>query len=166
MEQEHRNPITRRTDEPGFTLVEAVVLIAIVGIVAINAAPRFLSMSDMDATRAHRQALTDLRFAHQLALASGCPVQVDFGLDRYELTQLTGCRSGTFTQAVTDPTTNSVPFLVVAPAGVALASDVDPLIFDALGRTTTLAGVVRTATISIGSRTLVAIGETGLVRVP
>jgi len=156
----------RRDRRAGFTLVEAVILISIIGIVGVSAAPRFLSISDMDGVRAHRQALNDLRYAHQLSTASGCPVQVDFTTTNYTLTQRSGCRSGSFTQAVIDPTTNQSPYLVTAPSGVTITSTVDPLVFDTLGRTTTTAGVVVTATLSVGGRALEAIGETGLVRAP
>lgn len=120
----------------------------------------------MDGVRAHRQALSDLRYAHQLSTASGCPVQVDFTSTSYTLTQRSGCRSGSFSQAVIDPTTNQSPYLVTAPSGVTITSTVDPLVFDTLGRTTTTAGIVATATISVGGRALEAIGETGLVRAP
>ena len=41
------------------TIIEAVVLISIVGIMGAVAAPRFLVMSDMDATQARREALGD-----------------------------------------------------------------------------------------------------------
>jgi MSHA pilin protein MshC len=154
------------SERGGFTIIEAVVLISIVGIMGAVAAPRFLAMSEMDATHAHREALGDLRFAQRLAANSGCPVQVDFDSGGYVLTRRTGCRSGSFTQALVDPTSNQAPFAVTLPAGVTVSSTVDPLVFDALGRASTTAGVVSDATITVGTQSLQAIGETGLVRVP
>ncbi len=155
-----------RRREAGFTLVEAVVLIALLGILAAVAVPRFSSVSELDAIRAHRQALSDLRFAAQLASASGCPVAVDFAPDHYTLRRRSGCRTGAFSQAVRDPTTGRAPYEARLPSGTTVSSDVDPLVFDALGRTTTSAGVVTDAEITIGTRRLSTVGETGLVHVP
>ncbi|HEB89412.1 MAG TPA: hypothetical protein ENI85_07565 [Deltaproteobacteria bacterium] len=156
----------KRFGSSAFTIVETVVLISIVGILGAVAAPRFLSMSEMNAARSHRQALADLRFAQRLATHSGCPIQIDFDVDRYRLTSRVDCRSGAFTQPLVDPVSNTPPFLVQLPEGVSITSSVDPLVFDPLGRTTTSAGTVTNATISIGGRSIEAIGETGLVRVP
>jgi MSHA pilin protein MshC len=150
----------------GFTLVEAVVLLSIIGIIAAVAAPRFLSLPDMDAAQAYRQALSDLRYAQRMAAHSGCPVQVDFEAGSYSLRQRTACRTGAFTLDMADPVASGGPFSVTLPSGVTITSSVDPLIFDPLGRATTSAGVVSDATVSVGGRPLEASGETGLVRVP
>ena len=69
-------------------------------------------------------------------------------------------------QELIDPLTNAAPFTIELPRNVAVASDVDPLVFDALGRATTDSGVVTDASISVGGLPLEAVGETGLVRVP
>ncbi len=97
---------------------------------------------------------------------SGCPVQVDFGVADYTLTKRIGCRTGTFTLPVVDPIANTSPYTVTLPSGVLVSSSIDPLVFDALGRTTTTGGAVVDATITIGGRTLESVGQTGLVRVP
>ena len=150
----------------GFTLVEAVVLLSIIGILAAVAAPRFISVSDMNSATAHRQALSDLRFAQRIAAHSGCPVQVDFNSGSYLLRQRSGCRTGAFTQDMADPVSNGTPFSVALPSGVTITSSVDPLIFDALGRATTESGIVSDVTLSVDGRPLEASGETGLIRVP
>lgn len=161
-----RSDCVRLIRPNGFTIVEAVVLISIVGIIGAVAAPRFLVMSEMDAVRAQRQALADLRFAQRLSMNSGCPVQVDFSVGSYTLTNRLACRSGAFSSPIVDPVANIAPYTVVLPTGVSLTSTVDPLVFDALGRTTTTSELVSNATITIGGRALESIGETNLVRVP
>jgi prepilin-type N-terminal cleavage/methylation domain-containing protein len=150
----------------GFSIIEAVVVIAVVGILSAAAVPRMMSMSELDGARAHRQALSDLRFAQRRATSSGCPVQVDFEAGGYALTQRTDCRSGAFTRALVDPVTHRTPYSIDLPGGLSITSSVDPLVFDTLGRITTVAGSVTDASITVAGLPLSATGETGLVRVP
>ena len=150
----------------GFTVIELVVVIAVAGILAAVAAPRFLAIDDFRGDQAYRQALADLRFAQRRALNTGCPVQVDFTASGYTLTQRTACRSGAFTLDLVDPLSQTTPYAITLPSGAAAASTVDPIVFDATGRLTTTAGVVTDATITIAGMALEGVGETGLVRVP
>lgn len=150
----------------GFTLVEAVVLIAILGILGGVAAPRFLSLRQLEAARAHRQALADLRHAQRQAAGSGCPVQVDFEATGYRLRERSGCRTGAFDRELVDPVTQRAPYAVALPEGVSLSSTVDPLVFDALGRLTRADGTPTNLTLQLGDLALEGIAETGLVRVP
>ena len=159
-----------RTKRPlrrsGFSIIEAVVVIALIGILGAVAAPRMISLTALSGTHAHRQTLADLRFAQRRATSSGCPVQVDFEATGYTLTQRTGCRTGPYTLPLIDPVTNQAPFSVDLSGTVSLSSSLDPLVFDTLGRVTSVAGAVTDASISVDGLPLVAIGETGLVRVP
>lgn len=142
------------------------MVLVILGIVAATAAPRMLSISALEASRAQQRALSDLRFAQHRSVASGCPVRVDFTAAGYTLDQRSGCRTGAFGTPIADPETNTAPFTATLPAGVSISSDVDPLVFDELGRATNASGLVTNANIDVGGRSLEAIGETGLVRVP
>lgn len=163
----HAADRTRRSArDGGFTLVETVVVIVILGIVAVSAAPRFVSLSEFDAARAHQQTRDDLRYARQLASTSGCPIRVDFTGAGYAIEQRSACRTGVFSRPVVDPATNAAPFAITLPSGLAITSSVDPLVFDERGRATDVAGNATDADIRIGGLRLEAIGETGLVRVP
>ena len=150
----------------GFTLVEAIVLITILGILGSVGAPRFLSMRELEGARAHRQALSDLRYAQRQAAASGCPVQVDFDATGYRLTQRRSCRSGAYDLQLVDPVTNQAPHVVSLPEGITLTSSVDPVVFDTLGRITRSDGTTTALAVQIGGLSLEGVGETGLVRVP
>lgn len=150
----------------GFTLVEAVVLIAILGILGGVAAPRFLSLRELDGARAHRQALADLRHAQRRAAGSGCPVEVDFDAAGYRLRQRSGCRTGAFALELVDPVVQTSPYAVTLPEGVSLSSSVDPIVLDALGRITRSDGSTTSVTVRIGGLALEGVGETGLFRVP
>ncbi|MBY0399384.1 type II secretion system GspH family protein [Myxococcota bacterium] len=150
----------------GFTLVEAVVLIALLGILGGVAAPRFLSLRELEGARAHRQALADLRHAQRQAAGSGCPVQVDFDAGGYRLQKRSGCRAGNFDLELVDPVVQRTPYAVILPEGVTLTSSVDPIVLDALGRITRSDGTTASVSIQIGGLALEGVGETGLFRVP
>ncbi len=158
-----RLPIRRGA---GFTLVEAVVLIAILGILGAVAAPRFLSLRELEAARAHRQTLADLRLAQHQAAGSGCPVEVDFDPGGYHMRQRSGCRSGAFDRELVDPVSGRAPLAVALPEGVTLVTPVDPIVFDALGRLTRADGTPTDVVIRVGGRAIAGVGETGFVHVP
>lgn len=155
-----------RSREDAFTLVEAVVLISILGILGAVAAPRFLSLRQLEEARAHRQALSDLRHAQRRAAGSGCPVQVDFDASGYRLKQRSSCRTGAYDLELVDPVVQRSPYAVALPEGVTLTSSVDPIVLDALGRITRSDGTTTSVTIRVGGLALEGIGETGLFRVP
>lgn len=157
---------SRKRCERGFTLVEAVVLISILGILGAVAAPRFLSLRELEGARAHRQALADLRHAQRQAAGSGCPVQVDFDASGYRLQQRSACRTGAFDLELVDPVVQRSPYAVTLPEGVSLTSSVDPIVLDALGRITRGDGTTVSVSIQIGGLALEGVGETGLFRVP
>lgn len=133
----------------GFTLVELVTVLGLIGILAAYAAPRV----DFGAFRqqAFRDELTNaLRHAQKVALASGCPVQVNVGGDGYSL-GYTGaggaaCGGG-------DPLphpTGGGPF-----QGSGDISTGGTVTFDAMGRTT--AGL--TIVLDDGSQVIVEAGS-------
>lgn len=60
----------------GFTLVELVVVILIVGILSISIAPRFFGVSSYEDRRAVDELLTALRYAQQMAMTRGGNIQI------------------------------------------------------------------------------------------
>lgn len=70
-----------RTTRMGFTLVEVMIAVAIIGILAGFAAPSLLaSMPTLRVNGAARQVLSDLRFARTQAVERGVPVVVKFNV--------------------------------------------------------------------------------------
>src|SRR5688572_21340952 len=159
----------RRRYLRGFTQVELVVVIAITGLLAAVAIPRFVNPSDFRELGFYHEALSAVRYAQKYAVATGCQVQFTVSGGVYMLNRRdTSCTSGAFTGAVANPgkcpspctPTAETAFSGISPSDVTFAmTGGDPaiVVFDALGRTTD--GVTRTVT--VGSRTFQIIGATG-----
>jgi MSHA pilin protein MshC len=146
----------------GFSLLELIIVIILLGILAIAAAPSFTTQGTEEATFAE-ETRAALRYAQKLALATGCEVQVavDAGTDGLSVTRRAGgtstsCGTGGFTQAVTDPAGGGA---YQRDAG----SEADvtaglTVVYDGLGRPSTA------GTVTIGARSVVVEAESGYVR--
>jgi|SRR3970282_1691783 MSHA pilin protein MshC len=71
-----RHHIVARPRARGFTLVELVVVIVIVGVLAAVAMPRFFDNRVFQARGYYEDLAAGLKFAQKLAVASGCAVRV------------------------------------------------------------------------------------------
>lgn len=69
----------------GFTMIELVAVIVLVGILAAFAAPRFVRNESFDARTFTDQNLNMLRYAQKLAIAQNRPVFVVLGAERIAL---------------------------------------------------------------------------------
>ncbi len=147
-------------------MVELVLVVALLGLLAATGAPRFFSRHDVDERLFANEVSAALRQARRVAVASGCLVEARFGGGSLSLAQQTGCAGSAFDLPVVDPADGSAAYQRHAPTGVGLASDVDPLRFDAQGRALDPTGAIRDASVSVGSLFVTVVGDTGLVRAP
>lgn len=71
----------------GFTLIELVMVIVIVGVLAALAVPRFNAFSSAKLSSAANKLVSDLRYVQQLAVSRHTTYRVyfDTSLDRYEV---------------------------------------------------------------------------------
>ena len=65
--------------QSGFTMIELIVTMIIIGIMAVVVLPRFDALSDFDAKGFHDQTVAQLRFAQKTALAQRRAVCVTVG---------------------------------------------------------------------------------------
>jgi type II secretory pathway pseudopilin PulG len=147
-------------------LVEVITVLAILGIVALVAAPRFFRSAEFHARFFRDDVRAALAHAQALAVASGCEVEFAISGSSYHLRQRSACTSGAFSREVASPSTGQPPFSATAPSGVTLSASVNPVRFDALGRVLDAGGSVTDVTLSVGGQSVSAVGETGFVHAP
>lgn len=149
----------------GYTVVELVLVIVILGILGAMAGPRFFDNAAFDERAYADELASTLRYAQKVAVATGCRVQADIGTISYALRQQSP-QAGHC-----DPADASFPLPVrlstgevmngLAPAGV-IATPAVTFVYDALGRTNLAANQALT----VGAHTLVIQAESGLVMTP
>ncbi|MNZ52972.1 hypothetical protein D3C78_708370 [compost metagenome] len=150
----------------GFTLVELILVIVVIGILAAVVGPRFFDRAVFDERMYAEEVRASLRHAQKLALASGCRVQVRFASDgSHQLWRDANCAAGSGAAA---DYSAAVGEAVPAPATPALNGF--PLAFGALGQP--LGGVSgshcgrsgQVASVTLGAHCLSIEAETGLIR--
>lgn len=122
-----RRAIRRRCAASGFTLVELVVVAALVAILAFVAAPRLFDRTTFEARGFHDQALAVIRYAQKIAVAQRRPVFVQVTSGGIQACYDAGCA-----EPLTDPVRGGA-LAISAPGGIALSPPA-AFSFDALGR--------------------------------
>jgi MSHA pilin protein MshC len=159
-----RNPGAARRDA-GYTIVELVIVMVLLGILAANALPRFFTASRFEVMGFADASAAALRHAQKLARSSGCDTLFRIDAGGYGLFQrATSCHDGALTRAVNR--TGGVTWQAASPSGVVITSL--SVFFDADGRpldaatSNPLAAVTQ---FTVGDRTIAIQPETGFVQV-
>jgi len=147
----------------GFTVVELVLVIAILGILLGFAVPRFFD-NTLFAARGYADELaTALRYAQKVAVASGCRVRVSVDASGYALDQQreSGGSCDTADTSWSTPVRSADGQLAAGttPADVAVAVEAD-YVFDPAGRLESGSPT----SFTIGTRTLSIEPDSGFVR--
>lgn len=118
----------------GFTMVELVVTMMIIGILAVAVLPRFTEISAFDTRSFNDEVLATLRYAHKAAIASRRNVCVNFTSTSVTLTTATAPGAGAICSTGLAGPTGTVPFAISAKPGTSFSSLPASFHFDALGR--------------------------------
>ena len=152
-------------EQTGFTLIELVVVLVILGVLAAVAGPRFVDSTAFLQRGYYEELVTALKYSQRLAVASGCPVRVTIAAGSYQARQQAVLNGGCDLADTTWPTgvqlADGQMLAGTSPGGVAAAPAVT-VTFDALGRTDLGAD----QTISVGSFGLTVVADSGFVQAP
>ncbi len=113
--------------EHGFTIVELILVIVIIGILAAVVGPRFFTRSNFDERFYFEEALSAIRYAQKVAVASGCLVKVTVNSDGYKLEYGKGACSGA---VIEDPSGKPYP---IAPSKNVVVHGAIDYAFNSLG---------------------------------
>jgi MSHA pilin protein MshC len=142
----------------GFTLVELVTILVLVGILSVVALPRMFDAAVFRGRGFFDEVANAARYGQKLAVASGCDVRLSLSADGYALAQRTACASGAFTLAVPHPASGG-SFAGSVPEGVSMSvTGAVSVVFDAQGRATP-GGV----TVTVNGHHFTIVGESGYV---
>lgn len=150
----------------GFTMVELVIVILLLGIVSVSAMSRFASQSTFDERGYADEARGAFTHAQRMAGTGGCHLRVQTDAAGITLSRWPTCTPADHSVASTPIAhpDNQGTFVRPAPDGIAV-STLD-IYFDGRGRpwsTATQTLITVAATITVGSRTLWVEPETGYV---
>jgi MSHA pilin protein MshC len=155
----------RDTAQRGFTLVELVVVLVIMGILAAVAAPRFFDDRTFLQRGYYEELASALKYAQKLAVATGCPVRFALSSGGYEARQQAAqsgtCNTGDASWATNVQLADGQLLAGTSPLGVAAAPAVT-VTFDALGRT----NLGSDQSITVGPFSMTVRAESGFVQVP
>jgi len=138
----------------GFTLIELITVMIVIGILAVFVLPRFANVDDFDARGFQDETRSLLQYAQQSAVAQHRYVCVSFSASGASLSAGATSACGT---PLTGPN-GATPFTVTARSGTGYSTAPSNFYFDALGKPST--GQTITVT---GSGSVTVEAETGYV---
>jgi MSHA pilin protein MshC len=152
------------SEQSGFTLIELVVVLLLIGVLMVVGMPRFFNQLTFLEWGFSDEVGEALRFSQKMAVATGCDTQIAITVASYQLNQRVNCNSGAFTVPVRLPGSDAAGYTGSAPGSITLTAI--NLYFDPLGRprnSATNALLTSSTLIAIGTRSVTVEPETGYV---
>ncbi|NKB38805.1 MAG: prepilin-type N-terminal cleavage/methylation domain-containing protein [Gammaproteobacteria bacterium] len=156
----------------GFTLIELIVVLILVGVLSLYAASRFFSTTSFDQAGFAQQSLAAIRYAQKLAISSGCDIRLTFtassiALHKWVDTSNNRCDSAAPSATITPVSQpGGGDFSIQAPTGISVTASSAAFYFDRIGIPFSIGGtkLVAETTVDIGTETISIAPETGFVR--
>jgi len=154
---------SRRPHQRGFTLIELVMVIVILGVLAVYAAPRMFNSGDFYARGFHDETLSILRYAQKAAIAQRRTVCVAFTTTTVILTIAANpATSSCAGNALVGPKGDS-PGTITARSGVTFQPQPSDFSFDGLGQPSTAQTIYVASSGTLISSTITVEAVTGYV---
>ncbi len=150
--------------QTGFTMVELVVVLVIIGILSSVGLSRFSSTNSFHERGFTDESLTAIRYAHRLATSSGCHVQVSLDNNNLQISRWSSCKPADHSLATSllRHPKNTGDFSNPVPGGTVLTNT--NFYFDGTGKpfdTSSESALTTVTNISIGSHLIKLEPETG-----
>lgn len=147
--------------QQGFTLVELVLTLVILGIIAAVSLPKFFNQSTFDERYFYDDLISAARYAQRLAVGSGCTVRFSVSSSGYTLVQDNNCNlsSPSYTLIVIRPSDSETFSNSDVPANVTIDNNgVAAFFFLPQG------GAVDSAGVSVGNATITLASSDSITR--
>ncbi|MEX2126375.1 MAG: prepilin-type N-terminal cleavage/methylation domain-containing protein [Woeseia sp.] len=153
---------SQRDRSKGFSLVELIAVVLVLGLLLAIAAPRLDAGRGVEELGFSQQVLTDLRIAQRRALADRCEVRVTFTASGFHIDQRASLCSGPFSRPVAGTAGAASTLGGPPPAGMQLSASPAVFYFDGRGAAVdSPGGAPADISITAGLRQIQIVGTTG-----
>ncbi len=108
--------------------------ILILGIISIYSIPRLMNVSSFKTSIFLKQLSNSLIYAQDIAMGSGCHIEINIASNSLTLKLRNNCKNGDFTRDIQDPFYKNTYYIQNAPNNTTLSTNNFPIYFDHNGQ--------------------------------